>query len=131
MKLRSYPACPHCGSWSLIERGIVGEWCVEADEWRYGPGDDYEINCVDCDEEFPVARMIAFPVSRDELDKLNRESLAEQSAADAMRGTERHEIARRNAKALDELHRRALAHNAKAREDDNWLRSLGQFMRAA
>jgi hypothetical protein len=131
MKIRSYPVCPHCGSWALIERGIVGEWCAEADEWRYGPGDDYEINCGDCDESFPLARMIALPIPSAEIDKLEREASNEMAAADSVRGTERHHIARRNAQALDAALRRALAHNAKAREDDNWLRRLGLFVRAA
>lgn len=131
MKLQSYPVCPHCGSWALIARGIVGEWNRDADRWDYGAGDDGVYSCGDCDEDSPAPRWIAVPVAQMEIDAIYRRIVEARLSADRADDPDRAAVFRAIAEALSKERDKAVAHNHNATRDAAWLAGKNQRARAA
>lgn len=127
--LRSYPVCPHCGSWAIVERGVVGEYNLDAGEWRYGAGDDHTFECGDCDEQFQTPRAIAVTAPQRDIGALRQRATELRLSADG--AGDRAEGIREAARALSFEADRAVSHNHKAMRDAAWLAAHGHTARAA
>lgn len=131
MKMRSYPVCPHCGSWTIVERGVVGEWNDETQRWIYGAGDDGVYSCDSCDEESPAPRWIAVPVAQMEIDAIYRRIVEARLSVDRADDPDRAAVCRANAETLSKERDKAVAHNHNATRDAAWMAGKNQRARAA